>query len=80
MQIAVELPNDFMALREKQTVEQEMRLSYALQLFKDSRITLSKAAQLAGLNHYDFMGACKKEAIPVINISKQELLEELENI
>ena len=38
MQIAVELPNDFMALCEKQTVGQEMRLSYALQLFKNSKI------------------------------------------
>lgn len=80
MQIAVELPNDFMALREKQAVEQEMRLSYALQLFKNSKITLSKATQLAGLNHYEFMDACKKEAIPIININKQELLEELEII
>ncbi len=80
MQIAIELPNDFMALREKQVVEQEMRLSYALQLYKKSKVTLSKATQLAGLNHYDFIDACKKEAIPVISISKQELLEELENI
>ena len=80
MQIAIELPNDFMALREKQTVEQEMRLSYALQLFKSAKVTLSKAAQLAGLNHYDFMAACKKERIPVIDISKEELLEELDNI
>jgi len=80
MQIAVELPNDFMALREKQTVGQEMRLSYALQLFKNSKVTLSKAAQLAGINHYEFIDACKKEKVPVINMSREELLEELENI
>ena len=30
MQIAVEVPSDFMALREKQTVEQEMRLCFAV--------------------------------------------------
>lgn len=51
----------FMVLREKQSVAQEMRLSYALQLFKSAKITLSKAAQLAGLNHYEFIDACKKE-------------------
>ncbi len=80
MQLAIEIPNDFMALREKHTVEQEMRLSYALQLFKSAKITLSKAAQLAGLNHYEFIDACKKEKIPVIDISKEELIEELDNI
>ncbi len=80
MQIAVELPNDFMALRKKQTVEQEMRLSYALQLFKSAKITLSKAAQLAGLNHYEFIDACNNERIPVIDISKEDLLEELDNL
>jgi len=78
MQIAVEVPSDFMALREKQTVEQEMRLCFAV--FKNAEITLSKAAQLAGYNHYEFIDACKKERITVINISKEELLNELKDL
>ncbi len=80
MQIAIELPNDFMAFQEPKEIEEEMRLSYALRLYKSSKITLSKAAELAGLDLYDFMSICKKEQIPVIDISKEELLEELEGM
>jgi len=40
--------------------QHEMRLPYALQLFKSAKVTLSKAAQLAGLNQYGFMNTCKK--------------------
>jgi len=80
MQIAIELPNDFMAFQEQKEVEEEMRLSYALRLYKSSKITLSKAAELAGFDLYDFMSICKKEQIPVIDVSKEELLEELEGM
>ncbi len=77
MQIAIELPNDFMTMQTTQSVQQEMRLSYALRLFKAGKITLSKAARLAGIDIYDFMQHCKEEKIPVIETTKEELLEEL---
>ena len=51
-----------------------MRLSYALWLFKNARVTLTKAAELAGLDIYDFMSACKQNEVAVIDISKEELL------
>jgi len=36
-----------------------------------------KAAELAGMNLYDFMSICKANRIPVIDITREELLEEL---
>ncbi|NOQ34808.1 MAG: UPF0175 family protein [Methylococcaceae bacterium] len=77
MQIAIDLPNDFVTLQSTNEIKQEMRLSYALWLFKNARVTLSKAAELADLNIYDFINACKKNDIAVIDISKDELLEEI---
>jgi len=80
MQIAIELPNDFMAMQVEKKVKQEIRLSYALRLYKTAQVTLSKAAELAGMDIYDFMKCCKEEKIPVIDITKEELLEELEGM
>ena len=57
MQIAINLPNDFVALQPIKEIEQEMRLSYALWLFKNAKVTLSKAAELAALDIYDFLGS-----------------------
>ncbi|MBS3964614.1 MAG: UPF0175 family protein [Methylomonas sp.] len=77
MQIAVNLPNDFVAFQSVTDIEKDMRLSYSLWLFKNSRVTLVKAAELAGLDTYDFMAACKQNEVAIIDISKEELLEEL---
>ncbi len=80
MQIAIELPNDFMALEHEKEVQQEVQLSYALRLFKHAKVTLSRGAQLAGLDIYQFIEACKEEQIDVIDASKEALEAELEGM
>lgn len=55
----------------------EIRLSYALLLFKQARISLMKAARLANKNIYVFMNECKKNKIPVIDFSEEEFEKEL---
>ncbi|MEY3880278.1 MAG: hypothetical protein RIQ94_1073 [Pseudomonadota bacterium] len=77
MQIAINLPNEFVALQPIKEIEQDMRLSYALWLFKNAKVSLSKAAELAAMDIYAFMAECKKNEVPVMNMTKAELLEEL---
>jgi len=77
MQIAIELPNDFVSFQSAVDIKKDMLLSYSLWLFKNARVTLAKAAELADMDIYDFMAACKQNQVSVIDISKQELLEEL---
>ena len=77
MQIAIDLPNDFVAFQAVPEIRQEMRTSYALWLYQQERVTLAKAAELAGLDLYDFMVACKDNGVPVIKLSREQLLEEL---
>lgn len=80
MQIAVDLPRDFVEMQTAGAIEREMRAAYALALFKAARVTLPKAAELAGLDVYEFMAACKESRIPVIDISKEDLLDELQSV
>jgi predicted HTH domain antitoxin len=77
MQIAINLPNDFVASQAVADIRQEIHISYALWLYKRERVTLSKAAELANVSLYDFMGLCKSNGIGVIDITRQELLDEL---
>ncbi len=77
MQIAIDLPNDFVMFQGEQTVQRDIRLTYALWLFKAELVTIAKAAQIAGLDMLDFMAACKDNRIPVIAIDRAELLAEL---
>ena len=76
MQIAVNLPNAFVAFQSVAEIEKDIRISYSLWLFKNARAPLAKAAELANLDIYDFMSVCKQNDVAVIEISKEELLEE----
>lgn len=78
MQIAIDLPNDFVAFQGEQAIQQDMRCSYALWLYRAQRVTIARAAQLAGTDIYDFMQSCKENQIPVIDIDKATLLTEIE--
>jgi predicted HTH domain antitoxin len=77
MQIAIELPNDFVNFQGAAEIRQEVAVSYALWLYQQGRVTLSKAAELAGVDLYDFMMICKRNKVPVIDISRDELIAEL---
>jgi predicted HTH domain antitoxin len=80
MQVAINLPSDFVEMQTTDVIEREMRISYALALFKAARVTLSKAAELADMSIYDFVRTCKENQIPVIDITREELLQELESM
>jgi predicted HTH domain antitoxin len=77
MEITLNLPSSFTAFQSIVEIEHEVRLSYALWLFKNAKVTLSKAAELANLTMYEFMHACKKNDVAVIDVSKEDLLDDL---
>lgn len=77
MRIAIELPNDFVQFQAEPEIRAEVRASYALWLYQRGRVTLAKAAELAGVSLLDFMQICKANQTPVIDITREELLEEL---
>ena len=77
MQIAIELPDDFVAFQAEPVIRREIASSYALWLYQRERVTLAKAAELAGLDLYDFMQVCKDNRVSVIDISRTDLLEEI---
>lgn len=77
MQIAIELPNDFVQFQAEPEIRAEVCASYALWLYQRERVTLAKAAELAGTSLVGFMQMCKENNIPVIDMTRAELLEEL---
>jgi len=80
MQIAIDLPNDFVTFQTPTDIRQEIRTVYALSLFQKERVTLVKAAELAGLDLYEFMAICKANRVPVIDISREDLLDEMHGL
>lgn len=80
MQIAADLPSDLVAFQGATDTRQESRTFYAMWLFQRERVTLSKAAEVAGVSLYEFISLCKSNQIPVIDMSRDELTAEFEGI
>jgi predicted HTH domain antitoxin len=69
MQISVELPTSLVALESVAKIQQDMRLGYALMLFRMNRVSISKASDIAGISLYAFMHECKQQHISVMDES-----------
>lgn len=55
----------------------EARLLLSIKLYEDKRISLGKAAELAGYSKRAFMDVLSQKEIPVINISPDDLDREV---
>jgi len=57
--------------------EHEARLLLAVELYREARLTLKQAAEVAGLCVEDFMKELSRRKISIINLDEEELKEEL---
>lgn len=59
---------------------QNIRLLAAIEYFKDKKLSLGKAAQLAGLNRLQFMDVLADHGIVVFDFDETVLAEDLDGI
>ena len=78
--ITLEIPKDIIiSLNEDcKQISYEMKLYYALLLFKEHKLTIGQAAKLSDCSIYDFMIEAGKHNIPVIDYNEEDLEKELE--
>ncbi len=57
----------------------KIKLYAALQLFKEHKLTIGQAAELAGMSKYDFMRISGKYDIPIIDYNPSDLEDELKS-
>jgi predicted HTH domain antitoxin len=57
---------------------EEARLSLAIQLWEDRRLTLGQAAELAGYSKPALMEILGRRGVPVANYGPDELMKEFE--
>jgi predicted HTH domain antitoxin len=69
-QLTVDLPSHISS--------DEARLLLSIKLYEDQRISLGKAAEIAGYSKRAFMDVLSRKGIPVINISPDDLDRELD--
>jgi predicted HTH domain antitoxin len=80
--ITFDVPEDVLASLKigVKGLELDMRRFLALQYFKNKRLSMGKAAKLAGMNRFDFMDFLAGEGIILFEYDESTVKEELNGI
>ncbi|MCG3160552.1 MAG: hypothetical protein JMDDDDMK_01621 [Acidobacteria bacterium] len=62
-----------------EALEQELRFWLAVKLFELRRLSLGKAAEMAGMDKLRFMDELSRSEVPVINLADDQIQDELRN-
>ncbi len=79
MQLTLNIPEFALLTLNKdiQELKETIKISTALMLFKNGKLSIEQATHFANLSLYDFMDECKKNQIPVISYDEDELENEM---
>ena len=67
-----------MPVEKPEELEAQIRLMAALKMFELGKLSVGKAAELAGLSKVEFLEMCGRYKVPVFNYSPEELEAELQ--
>jgi predicted HTH domain antitoxin len=77
--INIDVPADiFVALNEsKEEFKKELTLSAAIWMYKTEKLSLTKAASLAGFHRYDFEKILAENQIPIAFLSAADIFNDV---
>ncbi len=80
--IELEIPSDLsLAMNEsEQEIKDHLKLALAFMLYQQEKLTIGKAAQLAGLLRYEFELALSKNKIPISNLSINDIESDIQKL
>jgi predicted HTH domain antitoxin len=77
--VPVELPGDgagFLGHSSQEALEVDLKRTLAVRLFEEGRLSLGKAAQMAGLHKVEFMEELGRRKVSVFNWDEEEMFRE----
>ncbi len=80
--ITIELPSDILlTLNENEKeLKQDIKISLALWLYQLEKLTIGKAAQIAGLSRLEFDSVLVKNGINISNLTDEDVLDDIQKM
>ncbi len=79
IEVRIKLPREILDYVEPRSLERELRLLAALELYREGRVSLGKAAEIAGLSIREFLYELRSRNIP-LNYDVEELEEDMKTV
>jgi len=80
--ISIEFPSDiFLALNQNETeLKNNIKTSLALRLYQQRKLTIGKAAQIAGLSRLEFETLLSENDIPISNLEIEDIMNDVKKL
>ncbi len=80
--INIELPSDILlTLNEsEEELKKRIKLSFAIQLYIQQKVTIGKAAQIAELSRLQFETLLSENKIPISSLELEDVLKDVEKL
>lgn len=81
LSIMIEVPDSLLLKWDgsKEKIRAEAQKLLAVKLFEEGFLTTGQAAEMCGMNRYDFISDLSRRGIPVVQMNTEELEEEIKN-
>ena len=76
--ITIDLPSDILLTLNKNENElkQDIKLALVIRLFRLQKLTIGKAAQIAGLSRLDFETVLSENEVPISNLIIEDVMND----
>ncbi len=80
--ITIDFPSDILlTLNETETeLKQNIKISLAMRLYSQGKLTIGKAAQISGLSRYEFENILAENNIPISNLTIEDVLKDTQKL
>lgn len=80
LKIELELPEEIIQYLGSQEIDKAIKELIVLNLLREHKISQGKAKEILGISKWELIELMKLHSIPVIDLSPEELKEELKNL
>ena len=80
--INIEFPFDILlTINESENeLKKRIKISLAIQLYSQQKVTIGKASQIAGVSRFEFETILSEDKIPISNLDLEDVLGDIEKL
>jgi len=73
--ITIDFPSDILLTlnKDENELKQDIKLALAIRLYRLQKLTIGKAAQIAGLSRFDFETLLSENEVPISNLTIKDV-------
>lgn len=80
--ITVDLPSDILLTlnEDENELKQDIKIALAVRLYRLQKLTIGKAAQIAGLSRFEFENVLSENGVSISNLTIEDVIKDIQKL